>query len=297
VIHPRIDRHATLRSVLRDRLLARIGLSAPPPADADGLRAVHRAYVASVPYEDLAVQLGETAPLDPEGLAARVLHGGRGGYCFEANTVLFTLLETLGFAVERRQAIVGPRDSYGDGAPTNHMALIVDVPGERFLADAGLGEGFIDPLPLREGRHAAGPLHWTIERDGDGWWVGQHEWGSVPGFRFAGAASELDAFQPHHQRLATSWESSFVQTLVVQRPYGDRIVTLRARTLSVDGPGVRRREVLRDPGTLAATLRRVFGIDPDVLGPDRLDRLWARAAQQHDAHLARQLGATSAGAR
>jgi N-hydroxyarylamine O-acetyltransferase len=297
----RVDRRATLRAVprddLRDRLLARIGLSAAPPADADGLRTVHRAYLASVPYEDLAVQLGESAPLDPEALAARVLRGGRGGYCFEANTVLLTLLEALGFAVQRRQAIVGPRASHAEGRQTNHMALVVHLDGRRFLADAGLGEGPLDPMPLRAGRYAAGPLHWALERAGDGWWFEQHEWGSTPGFWFADAPSDLAAFQPHHQRLSTSPESSFVQTLVVQRPTRDRIVTLRARTLAVDGPCVRRREVLPDAAALGATLHDAFGIDPAVLGPDRLDRLWARAVEQHDAHLAaRQLGTTGSGA-
>lgn len=298
--HGPVDRRATLREVirddLRDRLLARIGLSVPPPADADGLRTVHRAFLTSVPYEDLAVQLGETAPLDPDGLVARVLRGGRGGYCFEANTVLLALLEALGFAVERRQGIVGPRESRAEAKATNHMALVVDAGGRRFLADAGLGEGPLDPLPLRAGRYAAGPLHWTLERDGDGWWFEQHAWGSVPGFWFADAPSGLAAFQPHHERLSTWPESSFVQTLVVQRPCREHIVTLRARTLSVDGPGVRRRDVLPDAAAFATTLRSVFGIDPGALGRERLGRLWARAVQQHDAHVARQLGATAAGA-
>jgi N-hydroxyarylamine O-acetyltransferase len=84
---------------------------------------------------------------------------------------------------------------------------------------------------------------------------------------------------------------------VAQRPARDRIVTLRARTLSVDGPGIRRRDVLPGAAALAGTLRDAFGIDPAVLGPDRLGRLWARAVRQHDQHLAaRQLGTTGSGA-
>ena len=42
-----------------EMLLDRIGLAAMPAPDVDGLRELHRAYVGSVPYEDLAVQLGE----------------------------------------------------------------------------------------------------------------------------------------------------------------------------------------------------------------------------------------------
>src|SRR5512139_1194232 len=138
-------------------LLARIGLDAAPAADADGLRRAHRAFVSAVPYENIAVQLGECGPIDPPALARRVVDGRRGGYCFEINTVLALLLEELGFAVERHEAVV-----HGEG-PTNHMALVVTVDGRRWLADAGLGEGFVDPLPLREGAHTGpGGLVWTL---------------------------------------------------------------------------------------------------------------------------------------
>lgn len=250
-----------------------------------GLRTVHRAFVAHVPFEDLAVQLGESEPLDPRKLVERVLHGGRGGYCFEVNTVFLTLLESLGFAVERRQAIVGPRGARAAGEPTNHLALVVRTPNdERFVAEGGFGEGPVDPLPLAAGAVKAGAFTFRLERDGDGWWLAQHEHGSAPGFHFDDAPASLADFQPHHERLSTSAESGFVQTLLVQRPHADRIVTVRARTFFVDGPGRRDRRLLDDVDAFAATLRDTFGIDPAALGPDRLGRLWARAEAQHAAH-------------
>ena len=276
---------SVLDAITRDRLLRRIGLTGVPSPDAGGLRTVHRAFLSHVPYEDLAVQLGECGALEPRSLVNRVLQGGRGGYCFEANTVLHALLETLGFPVQRREGIVGARGSYANGEPTNHMALVVDTPdGGPFIADAGLGEGSLDPLPLAVGTVSSGAFEFTVERDGDGWWVGQHKFGSVPGFRFADAPAMLAEFAPHHARLSTSPDSSFVQTLVVQRPFEDRIVTLRARTLFVDGPGRRERQVLPDAGAFAAALREQFGIDPVALGRSRLDLLWAKAAGQHRAH-------------
>jgi N-hydroxyarylamine O-acetyltransferase len=261
---------------LLPELLAHIGLDAPPPADRRGLFAVHRAYLETVPYEDIAVQLGEAGPLDEAALAARVL-SGRGGYCFELNTVLAALLRDLGFQVTRHQAVVR-----GEG-PTNHMALVVDLGGERWIADSGLGEGFLDPLPLREGAHAIGPFTYTLTREPAGtWWMGQHEWGSIGGFRMAPEPSPVSAFEPHHRRLSTDPESSFVRTLVVQRPCPDRIVCLRSRTLSEVGPGRDRRRVLAGAAELAEVLAD-FGI---ALDGARLDRLWARACEQHASFLA-----------
>src|SRR5690242_14832956 len=147
-----------LDDVTRDRLLRRIGLESMPLADAAGLAVVHRAYVSRVPFESLSVQLGESKPLAPPSLVERVLTDGRGGYCFEVNTVLLELLETLGFTVERRLAIVGERSDWGDGAPPNHMALVATTPaGEEFVVEGGWGEGPLDPVPLREGPVPMGP--------------------------------------------------------------------------------------------------------------------------------------------
>ncbi len=266
------------------RLLARIGLDAAPPVDRAGLRTVHRAYLERVPYETLAIHLDEVAPLDLDVLAARVLADGRGGYCFELNGLLAWMLEALGFAVERRPGRVGAR---GAGGPTNHLGLVVGVPGEpgRWLADAGLGEGWLDPLPLRAGVHAdPGGLGWTLERLPDGWWIGQHPWGSLPGVTLGEPRVELRAFSPHHKRLSRHPDSPFRRALVVQRPLEDRVLTLRARTLSARGPEGEERRVLADADDLAATLRREFSIT--LAGP-RLTRLWSRVAAQHEAWAAR----------
>ncbi len=277
--------HAALDATTRDRLLRRIGLSDAPATDAQGLRTTMRAFVTSVPFEDLAVQLGESEPLEPGALVERVLRGGRGGYCFEVNTVLLTLLETLGFEVERREAIVGERTAFADGAPTNHLALVVDTPDAgRFITEAGWGEGPVEPLPLVAGRHRVGAFEYGVERDGEGWWVEQHEHGSSPGFRFADHPAALEDFEPHHHRLSTSPESGFVQALLVQHPYPDRIVTLRARTWFVDGPGLRERRVLADPAEFEAMLQDEFRIDIGALGRERLERLWTRAVAQHESH-------------
>jgi arylamine N-acetyltransferase len=91
----------------------------------------------------------------------------------------------------------------------------------------------------------------------------------------------LDAFQHHHRRLATDPESRFFNTLVVQRPYRDRIETLRSRTFSVHGPDVDERRVLEDIDDLAATLHERFAIDPDALGPAAITQLWRCATEQH----------------
>jgi len=257
-----------------DAFLQRIGLATRPEATVDGLFDLHRAYLARVPYEDIAVQLGETGPLDEAALAARVCADGRGGYCFELNAVLAALLRWCGFDVTRHQAVVG-----GEG-PTNHMALLVHLDGERRLADAGLGEGFAEPLRFRQGTTEIGPFTYTLTREGRGsWWMGQHEWSSISGFRMTEKESTLADFDVHHHRLAHDPESSFVKTLVVQSARPERVVTLRARTLSAIGPGVDDKRVI-DRDEFGPLLLGEFGI---ALDGERLERLWGLAAAQHEA--------------
>jgi N-hydroxyarylamine O-acetyltransferase len=272
----------------RDRLLDHIGVDATPAADLDGLRTVHRAYVSRVPFENLAVQLGESRPIDPPALVERIVAGGRGGYCFEANTVLLELLEALGFSVERREAVVGPRDAYERGEATNHLALVVRMPeGDDLIAEGGFGAGPVEPLLLREGRQKSGAFEVGFERVEGGWWFATHDYSGAPGYRFGDEAVTLDIFAPEHLRLATSPESGFVRTLTVQQPHDDHIVTLRARTLREEGPGASDDEiVLDDADSFASALQERFGIDPDVLGSERLTRLWEKADAQHHDHLA-----------
>ncbi len=266
-----------------DALLRHIGLGARPTADPDGLGRVVRAFVTRIAYENLGVQLGEAGPLHPEALTARVLEGGRGGYCFEMNTVLCALLRALGFTVERRQGIVGEREARTSGALTNHMALVVAAAeGSLWLADAGLGEGPLDPLPLRPGPVRSGGFAFALERAGEGWWLTHDPHGSFAGMWFADARSGLEEFAPHHLRLSTSPQSSFVQTLVVQRPRPGCLTSLRARTLSEAGPSAGTSQLIDDVSGFTAVLRERFGIDPGRLGQGRLHRLWDAASAQHE---------------
>ncbi len=225
-----------------------------------------------------------------------MLAGGRGGYCFEVNTVLRTLLTSLGFEVERRQGIVGPRDAFTSGSPTNHMALVATTPeGERFIVEAGRGDGFLDPLPLAEGTWQPGGFPWSVERDGDGWWVvAEHGFTSTPGFRFADEPATLDDFAPHHHRLSTAPDSSFIGTLVVQQPQEGSIVTLRARTLSALGPGID--ETRGAPRAGCAWPQRCGSASastPTRWEPKRMARLWRNASAQHDAFTAERAAEAS----
>ena len=48
-----------------DAYLGRIGLTDRPPPTLEGLRALHRAHLAAIPYENFDVQLGRPVTMRP----------------------------------------------------------------------------------------------------------------------------------------------------------------------------------------------------------------------------------------
>jgi N-hydroxyarylamine O-acetyltransferase len=142
------------------RYLARLGLSEPPPPTLASLAHLQRQHVLTFPFENLCLHvptLRAPITLDEPALAAKIVAGspGRGGYCFELNTLFARLLARLGFRVTTGAARVVEREQPADGdllrlQPLTHMVLFVDLDEGRYLVDVGFGpRGPLAPLPLR----------------------------------------------------------------------------------------------------------------------------------------------------
>jgi arylamine N-acetyltransferase len=150
-----------------DQLLRHIGLRERPAPDGDGLRTVHRAFLTHIAYDGLTAQLGEHAPLAPDALIQRTLTTGRGGYCFEINTILLTLLEGLGFKVQRRQGIVGARSAFAEREPTNHLALVATTAeGDSYICDSSFVATLVVQQPADD--HIVTLRARTLSRKGPG---------------------------------------------------------------------------------------------------------------------------------
>jgi N-hydroxyarylamine O-acetyltransferase len=132
-----------------DRYLARIGYRGTPRADLDTLRALTELHPAAIPFEAIDVFLGRQVELSPAAIQAKLIDGGRGGYCFEHNGLLKRVLGALGFTVEGLLArVLWMRAQEEPPLPLTHMALRVTIGGERWLADVGFGT-CVAGAPLR----------------------------------------------------------------------------------------------------------------------------------------------------
>src|SRR3712207_2918154 len=159
---------------MRDRLdigpyLNRIGLGGETAPTRAVLEALHEAHVGAIPFENLDVLLGRPITLDLDALWAKLMTGGRGGYCFEHNLLFQAVLQSLGFTVQALAARVRmERSAIG---PRSHMLLLVQLDGERFLADVGFGGlGLLLPMPLVAGQERRLPLvSFRLDRESSLW--------------------------------------------------------------------------------------------------------------------------------
>lgn len=113
------------------------------------LRALHRAHLFTVPFENLDIHLGRKIICDEGRILHKIVDEHRGGFCYELNGAFAALLRALGFRVTLLSGRVAREDgSYGP--EFDHLTLRVDIE-EPWLADVGFGEGFLEPLRLESG--------------------------------------------------------------------------------------------------------------------------------------------------
>jgi len=140
-----------------DAYLARIGYAGPRTATIETLEALHACHPAAIPFENLNPLLGWPVALDVDSLQSKLVAGGRGGWCFEHNTLFRHALEALGFSVTSLAARVlwnaPPNNPIG---PRSHMLLLVDLGGLPYIADVGFG-GNVLTAPLRLEPHTVQP--------------------------------------------------------------------------------------------------------------------------------------------
>src|SRR5262245_46547822 len=100
--------------------LARIGYWGSATVDLASLQALHLAHATHIPFENVDVLMGLPIRLDAAGLMEKLVHGQRGGYCFEQNMLFSLALEQLGFPLTRLSARVRMRTERI--LPRTHMA-------------------------------------------------------------------------------------------------------------------------------------------------------------------------------
>jgi N-hydroxyarylamine O-acetyltransferase len=153
-----------------DAYCRRIGYTGPRTPTLSTLREVLRLHPAAIPYDAIDARLGVPIDLAPAAVDAKLISAGRGGYCFEQNTLLLRVILALGFHAEPLSARSRWRRPPHEHVARTHMALRVHIDDRDWLADVGFGSCMLTaPLDMgvtdaQETRHEPARL---VPRDGE----------------------------------------------------------------------------------------------------------------------------------
>jgi len=267
-----------------DSYFARIGYDGPRDPTLEVLKAIVIAHTDTVTFENLNPFLGLPVKLDLASLQAKVVHGGRGGYCFELNGLLFAVLRAMGYRVTGLGGRVIWNQPVETVSPRTHKILRVDMDDGVRLVDVGLGgmtlTGVLDMVP--DVVQATPRESFRLVEEGGDWagWLRVEarihgEWRAT--CRFDQTLQRPIDYEVANHYTSTSPASHFTQMLVAARvgPAGRRV--LRNTELGLhrlDGPS--ERQALTSAAEVEDALRDVFGLSlPDrTLLRERVERLF-----------------------
>ena len=255
-----------------DAYLERIRYTGERAPTLEALRGIVLGHASTIPFENLTPLAGRPVELDLEALERKLIHGGRGGYCFEQNGLLSHALTALGFEWSGLGARVLWNAEEGTLPAETHQLLRVRVGAEGWLADVGFGgTSPTSPLRLASGVEQRTP-HGVYRLEESGGLFTQQiriggEWASQ--YRFDLRPRHAIDYQVGNWYVSTFPGSHFRTTLVAALVAPPGRLALRNRELSEYTPdGSRSQRVIADVEELREILSGRFGIrlpdDPDL---------------------------------
>ena len=200
----------------------RIGFTGKAAPDLATLNELHLLHPLAIPFENLSSFTGSGVSLDPAAVFDKLVHRGRGGYCFEQNLLFSTMLRDIGFEVTTHAARVVWMGTPKTEMPRTHKLLKVTIDGVDYIADVGFG-GMTMTAPLRLVMDEIQPTpheNFRFTRDGDDYRLSaqlKDGWKDMYVFDLS-TQLPID-FVLANYFVDTNPNSHFTHTLILAKPY------------------------------------------------------------------------------
>lgn len=244
--------------------LQRLGFDAPPAPTLETLRQLQLRHTGVFPFENLATLSGQPVLIDLPSIEQKVLHDGRGGYCYELNNLFLALLQALGFDACGISGRVVMGQPEGAWTARTHRLSVVTLDGVRYVTDVGFG-GMVPTAPLMldtPAEQLTPHEPYRIEQHEDGYTLRANvggEWRAM--YIFDLQRQEDIDYAVGNWYVSTHPESSFARQLMVARTGEGWRRTLNNGSFAIHriGRETERRQVT-DVDELMGLLRSEFDI-------------------------------------
>jgi N-hydroxyarylamine O-acetyltransferase len=257
---------------------ARIGFVGTAKADLATLHSLQLLHPLALAFENLDSWCGLAPSLNELKVFAKLVRGGRGGYCFEHNQLFMRVLLSVGFQVDGLAARVLIPDAV---LPRTHHVLLVTLAGEHWLVDVGFGGMTMTaPLRLSTSEPQTTPHEpWRVQRLDEGYelsaWV-QESWSAK--YRFNLQTQTASDYEMANWYVATFPTSRFRSDLIAARvDHNGRHALLNNRYQQHRLGQTSVHTELKSAAEVTAVLQNIFGIDTTTISglPQQLAKLFA----------------------
>lgn len=248
----------------QQKYIGRIGYSGPLEATLEALRGLQRAHLLHIPFENLDISYGIPIELDIDKIFTKIVLHERGGFCYELNGLFYELLVSLGFPAKRISARVFDQKTGRYGQEFDHLAIIVAIDDEEYLADVGFGEFAFAPLKLQLGalQHDERGVFMIEKHDGDYFRVNKKDGGAFkPEYIFKNTERQFAAFREMCRYHQASPDSHFTRQRLISRPTPQGRITLAGDKLKIQEVDTVVETHLEDEDSFRRKLSEYFGIE------------------------------------
>ncbi|OEH91583.1 arylamine N-acetyltransferase family protein [Bacillus solimangrovi] len=208
--------------------------------DKELLNAIHHHHYLYIPFENLDIHLGKRLSMNPNEVLEKIVTGNRGGLCYETNSLLYLILEELGYNVHFISSKFWNKEKQTWNADYSHLALCVTINGDQYLFDVGMGGAFIHPIQLEDNNTQTDlngqyrivketQSSFILLKNIDGNWIQELKIDANP--------QPLEAFIPMLHKTETDPLSHFTQKIICSKQTLTGRISITNRALKITNHG------------------------------------------------------------